>query len=446
MSKRPKAASAWWITSTITLAIAAIAGLSLWWAGGCAGLGICKPSAWTEAELQLLQSLSLNQLPPPLPSPSNRVADNPQAADFGHRLFFDARLSATGTISCATCHQPERNFTDGKARGEGIGTAGRNTMSIVGSAYSPWLYWDGRSDSLWSQALAPLEDPAEHGGHRMQYLRLVAEDLNYRHTYEALFGPLPAVVEHLHAEPASQSPEADWQAHWQTMAEAARHEVNRFFANMGKAIAAYERLLLPGASRFDAYVDALLAGNTVGEDSERQAALFSADEIRGLRIFIGKGRCIDCHNGPLFTNNEFHNTGVLSFAGELPDRGRRHGAAAVLTAPFNCTGAYSDAAPEDCAELRYMREGKELLGAMRTPSLRNLAGTAPFMHKGQLATLADVLEHYNKAPAAMIGHSEAKPLGLRGWELKALEAFLQTLAAPLATDPKWLRPPVRSEG
>ena len=100
------------------------------------------------------------------------VADNEEAASFGHRLFFDTRLSANGNVSCATCHQPERRFTDGLPKGRGIGLSGRNTRSIVGTAYSPWLYWDGRKDSQWSQAMSPLEDPAEHGGNRMQYVRI----------------------------------------------------------------------------------------------------------------------------------------------------------------------------------------------------------------------------------------------------------------------------------
>ena len=134
---------------------------------------------------------------------------------------------------------------------------------------------------------------------------------------------------------------------------------------------------------------------------------------------------------------------MLSFPGEPPDKGRVQGVRDVLADPFNCLGPFSDDDTGSCAELEFVRTGPELIGAMRTPSLRNLDGTAPFGHKGQFATLAAVLEHYNAAPAAMIGHNEAKPLRLGRRELSDLEAFLGTLAAPLATPADWLRPPPR---
>lgn len=212
--------------------------------------------------------------------------------------------------------------------------------------------------------------------------------------------------------------------------------VDQVFANVGKAIAAYERLLLPGPSRFDHYVDALLAG-----DRSKSDALLNADEVEGLRLFIGKANCTQCHNGPLMTNNEFHNTGVIAFPGEVPDKGRVAGVREALADPFNCLGDFSDASRGDCAELEFTRTGSALTGAFRTPSLRNLEPTAPYMHKGQHATLADVLRHYNEAPPAMIGHSELVPLGLSNKELQQLEAFLRTLDAPLATAGEWLRPP-----
>ncbi len=362
------------------------------------------PLPWTESELGTLKSLWIGSLPPLPPSPGNAVADNVDAARLGKLLFFDARLSANGGISCATCHQPERRFTDGLQKGQAIGTSRRNTRSIVGVAYSPWLYWDGRRDSLWSQALSPLEDPEEHGSNREHIVSVIAFDAGYRESYKALFGSLP---------------EED--------------EIDRAFANVGKALAAYERLLMPGPSRFDRYVESLSTGDE--ED------LFTNDELRGLRLFIGAAECTQCHNGPLFTNHEFHNTGVLSFPGEVPDKGRVQGVREALADPFNCRGEFNDDPDRDCGELDFARTGPEVIGAVRTPSLRNLEHTGPFMHKGQMATLREVLEHYNEAPPAMIGHNEAKPLGLSGRELDQLEAFLGTLAAPLATDEAWLRRP-----
>lgn len=369
---------------------------------------------WTDAEVAVLESLWIGSLPGLPPDPTNAVADDPRAAAFGHELFFTTSLSPSGAIACATCHRPELRFTDGMRKGRGVGESNRNTRSVVGSAYSPWQYWDGRRDSLWAQALSPLEDPAEHGGSREQVAGAVASNTRFRMQYEDIFGPLPDL--------------------------GAARNVDQVFSNVGKALAAYERLLLPGPARFDDYVEAVLAG-----DTERQVELFSDAERAGLRLFIGRAQCTQCHNGPLLTNNEFHNTGLLSSPGEVPDKGRAAGVREVLADPFNCRGAFSDADEPSCAELEFARSGAEVLGAFRTPSLRNLDNTQPFMHKGQMYTLAEVLDHYNDAPLAMIGHNEAKPLGLGERELEQLEAFLHTLAAPLSTPDRWLAPPASDE-
>jgi cytochrome c peroxidase len=351
------------------------------------------PEPWSDEEIAVIGSLSLSALPPLPPDPTNAVADDPEAAAFGRQLFFDTRFSANGAISCATCHQPERHFTDGLPKGVAIGVSKRNTPSIVGTAYSPWLYWDGRRDSQWSQALSPLEDPNEHGSDRETIVGIVLGDESYRSQYEMLFG-----------EPG---------------------HTDSTFTNIGKAIAAFERTILPTSSRFDDYADAVIAG-----DKQRQAELFTSDEINGLRLFIGQANCTQCHNGPLFTNNEFHNTGLLNFPGEVPDKGRVAGVREVLDEPFNCRSEFSDDPSGRCPELDFALTGVTLIGTFRTPSLRNLENTAPYGHKGQLETLADVLMHYNEAPDAMIGHNEAKPLGLSTRQLGQLEAFLETLSAP----------------
>ncbi len=361
-----------------------------------------SPPDWTESEIIVLKSLWLESLPDLPPDPSNAVADNPAAAEFGRQLFFDTRLSANGGIACATCHQQERRFTDGLQKAQAIGTTLRHTPSIVGTAYSPWQFWDGRRDSQWSQALAPLEDANEHATDRAQVVNLIADDPAYRSSYESLFGALPEL----------------------SGADAA--VLNTVFANVGKTIAAFERTVMPTASRFDEYVQAV-----VDDDVDRQTQLFSDDELLGLRLFIGEANCTQCHNGPLLTNHEFHNTGVISFPGDIPDTARVAGVKEVMASEFNCRSIYSDDPERSCAELDFVRTGVELIGAFKTPSLRNLQDTAPFMHKGQLATLADVLEHYNEAPDAMIGHNEAEPLGLNKSELQQVEAFLNTLAAPV---------------
>jgi cytochrome c peroxidase len=219
-----------------------------------------------------------------------------------------------------------------------------------------------------------------------------------------------------------------WRAAWTRISAVRQEDISRVYANIGKAIAAFERRIEPGVSRFDRYVGAELSGRPhTGESG------FSRDEEAGLRLFVGKGSCVNCHNGALLTDNSFHNTGVPLPATALPpDSGRTAGVRQVLAGEFNCTSRYSDAKPEDCAELRFaVAEGAELVRAYKTPSLRNVAERAPYMHAGQLATLGEIVAHYSTAPAAPFGHSELRPLRLSTRERRQLEAFLRTLSGPL---------------
>jgi cytochrome c peroxidase len=390
---------------------------------------------WNSDEIATLNRLWIGNLPPAPPDPSNHVADDPRAAVLGHKLFFDTRFSANGAVACATCHLPERGFQDDRPLGVGVGVANRRTMPLTGAAYSPWFFWDGRKDSQWAQALGPLENAVEHGGNRSQYAHLIAE--HYRSEYEAIFGPLPD----LSTLPASAGPveDATAKAAWEAMTPEQQDAVSSVFANMGKAIAAYERLLMPGAARFDGYVAALL---TDGEQAAQD--ILTADEVAGLKLFIGDAHCIDCHNGPLFTNNDFHNTGIPA-APDLPeDMGRATGVQQLLADEFNCLGPYSDANPEECDELRFVvTDYFSQIRRYKPPSLRNVADRPPYMHAGQIATLDEVLRHYNAAPAAPAGHSELNPLDLSEPQLDQLEAFLRTLSAPLDVAPQWLAPPER---
>ena len=352
--------------------------------------------------------------------PTNRVADDPRAARLGERLFFDTRLSADGKVACGTCHQPDRDFQDGTALGRGVGVTAKRTMPVAATSRSPFLFWDGRKDSLWAQALGPLESAVEHGGTRGQYAHVIAE--GYRAAYEELFGALPD----LSSVPASAGPAGSGQevSAWKALAQEQRDAVTGVFVNVGKAIAAYERRIEFGAARFDEYVDAI---------SNRKPAegILTHDEVAGLKLFIGKANCTQCHNGPLFTNNEFHNTGVPPRA-DLPiDDGRLTGAAAVLKDEFNCRSRWSDARTS-CSELEYLvTHDRSLQGAYKVPSLRNVAERAPYMNAGQFATLKQALAHYNRAPAASKGHTELQPLRLKTEELRQLEAFLRTLTGPL---------------
>jgi cytochrome c peroxidase len=393
-----------------------------------------QPLAWSPAELATLRSLALSALPPLPSDPSNVVADNPRAVALGRQLFFDPRFSANGQVSCATCHVPGRYFTDGKLLGQGVGIAGRHTMSLIGSAYSPWFNWDGKADSQWAQAFGPLENAAEHGGDRMTHARVFAG--NYAGEYTALFGPLPDLSDSSRFPPqASPSGTGAQQAAWQQLAPADRTAVTRVVVNMAKSLAAYQRTLLPQRARFDRYVNSLgqdgkLAPGTASGTTAHDSSL-SSDEIAGLRLFIGKAHCINCHNGPLFTNFEFHNTAVPGRPGVPLDHGRRDGVAMLKTSEFNCLGPFSDAAPAECGETRFLKIGDTFDGSFRTPTLRNVAETAPYMHAGQFATLAEALQHYNQGGYALLGHNELTPLNLSEQEVAQLEAFLRTLTGPV---------------
>ena len=397
--------------SLLTTSLAALAAVLL--------SAACKPSSLTEEEARIVASLSLSALPPLPADPSNRVADDPAAAALGQALFFDHDLSADGAVSCASCHQPTRRFQDGIARAIGVGEADRRTMPLEGVAWSPWQFWDGRADSLWAQALGPWENPVEHGGNRVALVRRVASA--YRAEYESVFGPLPD----LSGLPENAGPfgSETERAAWAALSNEERTRVDRIFADMGKAIAAFERRIVPVETRFDRFADALAAGRR----PEGETAL-SDLEIEGLKLFVGKAACVNCHNGPRLTDDHFHNTGVPAVPGLPEDRGRAVAVAKVLADPFNCLGAFSDAAPGQCGEIRFMvKEGEELERAYKTPSLRGVAGRAPFMHSGQIATLEEVVDHYSRAPEAPSGHTELEPFVLTDRGRMALVAFLRTL-------------------
>lgn len=401
-----------------------------------AALAAPQGEQWSEADKATLASMMLARLPPPPADLSNAVESRPEAVALGERLFTDVRLSKNGRVACASCHDPRRGFQDGLPVGQGVGPGTRRTMPIAAAAHSPWLFWDGRKDSLWSQALGPLEDAAEHGANRVQLVRLL--QASYRAEYETLFGPFPS----LQGVPADAGPlgSAQEREAWAGMADAQREAVNRAFANLGKAIAAYERTLTLAESRFDRYVAAVL-----GADRRGQHAL-TAQEVSGLRLFIGKGQCATCHNGPLFTDRHFHNTGVPQREASRVDPGRSAALAKVLSDEFNCLGRYSDAPSDACDELRFIAAyDPALAGAFKTPSLRGVADRAPYMHAGQFATLDEVVMHYVRAPAASVGHSELahagaghgrrRPIRLSEAEARDLVAFLETLGATPAQAP-----------
>ncbi len=391
---------------------------------------------WTPAERAILASLT--PIPVPPPSSGNRVADDPVAVHLGQALFFDTGLSANGKVACATCHQPERWFTDGLPLARGIAQAGRNAPTLLGIQWLPYLFHDGRKDSLWSQATGPLEADVEHGYDRLALAHRIAR--HYRAPYETLFGPLPPLDDLTrfppHARPVPFQSSHPHHVAWLAMTEADRIAVNTLLANFGKVLEAYERKLLPQEAPFDRYARKLLANDPTAVQEISPAAQ------RGLRAFIGRAQCVNCHNGPLFTDKAFHNLALPPIAGQTSlDVGRSLGAQSVKADEFRCGSIYSDT--QHCQELRFLNPRfADFLGAFKTPTLRNVARTAPYMHTGQFATLNDVLTFYRTLPGqARVGHRELVLTLLDADVNQAdLLAFLETLTGPLP-DGQWLHPP-----
>ncbi|WP_246217295.1 cytochrome-c peroxidase [Paraburkholderia panacisoli] len=377
---------------------------------------------WTPDEKAQLEAMRLTPDAKAKTDPSNRVAATPAAAQLGRLLFNDARFSRNGAISCASCHHPGQQFQDGLPRAMGLSEGMRRTMPVVDVTEGPWFFWDGRKDSLWAQAVGPLEDQKEHGGNRLHDAHVLQE--HYRSSYEALFGPMPD----LRGLPQNASPLGTGaeKAAWQALPGRTRAHVSLVFANMGKALAAYETTLRVRSSRFDQYIDGVKSG-----DPKLLMALSPAEKA-GLHLFLDKGRCATCHNGPLLTDHQFHNIGVPPADPNHPDQGRAAAIQKVLADEFNCLGPFSDAKPEQCEELRFIaKDDPHMLGAFKTPSLRNVALRAPYMHAGQMATLEDVMRHYAKPPHAIIGESELKTLNLSETEQQELLSLLRALSGPV---------------
>jgi cytochrome c peroxidase len=380
----------------------------------------CGKPDFSDAEKQTIASLALSRLPPLKPDTTNRFADVPAAAALGSTLFFDLGMSRDGTVSCSTCHKIDRQFQDDLPQAVGVGHTNRRTMPLAGVARDPWFFWDGRRDSLWAQALTPLENPLEQAGNRAAYAHYIKARFGER--YERIFGPLPDLSGMpLNASPLGTDAE---KAAWNAMSGAQRDAINGVYANIGKAIAAFERSIEPAPTRFDRFALDLVTGAEPKGD-----AVFSKDEVLGLKLFIGKANCVTCHNGPRFTDNGFHNTGVPPVAGLPPDRGRIDAVRQVEADPFNCFGAYRDGDVSACGELRFVvKSAPELIRAYKTPSLRGAATRPPYMHAGQFSSLDEVVAHYAKAAPSVEGVSEVHPLELSDRERGALVAFLKTLS------------------
>lgn len=378
----------------------------------------------------------------PTPDATNRFAEDAAAAALGQALFFDPGLSADGEVSCASCHDPTLAFSDPERLSEGQATTSRHAPPAQNAARQRWLFWDGRADSLWSQALGPLESPAEHGATRLGLAHRVAADSALSAAYTAGFGPLPDLSDPARF-PAEGRPVPEDPAHphalaWAGMQPADQDAVTEVFVHLGKAIAAYEAQLVTGPSAVDTHLDALAAGRPEDSPLPEEARL-------GLKLFVGEAGCVRCHSGPAWSDGEFHNLG-LGERGWLPpeDPGRAEGIPRLLAGEFNAASVWSDdpegPKAQDLAGLEAMDAE---LGAMKTPSLRDVALHPPYMHGGHFTDLEEVVHHYNLlSTEGPVGtrDPELEPLGLEFAEVRALVALLEALDGA-ALDPALLAPP-----
>ncbi|ELR66914.1 methylamine utilization protein [Photobacterium marinum] len=376
----------------------------------------------TETELAIINNL---RLPPRniVQDDSNKLLHNPKAEILGKFLFFDTGLSRSKQIACVSCHQPEHYFS---LPSDSEITLDKQVPTLLGVASFSWFMMDGRADSLWAQALLPLENHIEHGGTRTQYVQHVLS--RYPELYQEVFGGFPYELISVDL-PAQASPLSQYQQEQQTWQQIPPHiqqAINRVFSNIGKLLAAYQATLWPAESRFDHFVDQIntATNRTIGE----AISLLTSDEVAGLKLFISdQGKCLRCHNGPLLTNGDFQATTVPT-PHPSAEKGRLKGIELAVADPFNCLGIFSDSNPSECKELIYSkRHGDELDSATKVPSLRNIGKTAPYMHSGQLTTLNEVLHYYNRAATPFGAHSDLEPLKLLPYQLNQLEAFLLTL-------------------
>lgn len=379
------------------------------------------------AEIEL--ALELSPLPDVPADPTNAVADDRAAARLGQALFFDERLSGPGSVSCATCHDPALGFGDGRKLARAVAHHPRHTPSLWNVGHNRWFFWDGRKDTLWSQALAPFEDPREHASSRLQVVHAVADDPALARAYSHVFGALPDLSDRGRFPPEGRPvPGEDEHAQalaWASMDAADQLAVNRVFTNLGKAIAAYERRIVSRQAPFDLFVEGLRDGD------EHKLAALSPSAQRGFSLFVGEARCILCHDGPSFTDKEFHSNRVPT--GEGTDPGRGLGILRLQEDPFNSASQWADDGGKSAVgKLSFPQVGWELPGSFKTPGLRNVAFTAPYMHEGQLATLEEVLDFYNTleraAPPGKHDERILRPLNLGDDLLADLLAFLHALS------------------
>jgi cytochrome c peroxidase len=344
------------------------------------------------SDAELRRVAALGPWPPKFQrDPSNRVSGHPLAIALGRLLFFDPRMSPVGYIACVSCHAPDRAFADLKPRAHGLADLERNTIALANLRQQRWYDWAGSSDSLWLASLRPILNSREFDGSPASVARLFRRDEALAQCYRRVFGIPPT------------------------------GDDERTLVNVGKALAAFLETLNSGRTGFDDYRDSLLRGQPV-------ATLYPAAAQRGLKLFVGRAGCDQCHSGPNFSDGEFHDAGAPPpVAPTRRDPGRAEGAQRLLESRFSRFGRYNDGARP--AAPRAQIEGEVAhFGQFRTPSLRNVAVTAPYMHNGRIESLADAVRQHANGHAGGSGvPNNDVPSWLADGEVADLVAFLQTL-------------------
>jgi cytochrome c peroxidase len=402
----------------------------------------------TAAEMTSARKLTPLPAAPPADT-TNRFADNAAAATLGQRLFFERGFSGalavasdgingslgaagdTGKVACASCHMGAA-LDDRRSNPNnvslGVNYLTRNAPALVNASFYTWTNWAGRFSAQWELPMAVVENAKNMGGDRLRVAHTIFS--KYRADYEAVVGSaLPdALGSDTTRFPPSGKPMAagGTPGPWETMTATDQATVNALFVNFGKILEAYLRKLVSGDSRFDRY----MAGDM---------GALTASEVDGLKVFVGKGQCDSCHGGPAFTDNKFHNLGLPQVGPNVPatDLGRFTDITGLLTSAFNTGSAASDDTTTGRLAGLTNPPPDDTKGQFRTPSLRNVSATGPYMHAGQLDTLEAVVSYYDtiggSVPAAGTLDPLLANLGLTSQEKADLVAFLGALAsAPLA--------------
>jgi len=327
---------------------------------------------------------------------SNRASGNKSAISLGEKLFFDHDLGGDSKFSCASCHDPGQGFADGKMTGQGRVPLPRNTPTLLNLQTNRWFGWGGENDSLWAQSIRPILAVDEMANTAAGVKAVLSGRERYRGLYQSAFG----------VSPQDQPDE-------------------QVLVNTGKALAAYQETLLSQRSSFDDFRDALLAADQVA------MSRYPENTQRGLKIFIGAGRCNLCHLGPRFNNGEFDDVGIPYFTADGVDAGRYGGIQQVRANPYNLLGKYNDGDPGlNAVSSSHVRQTHRNWGEFKVPGLRAVAATAPYMHNGSLSTLRDVVLHYSDLDEERLhtnGEKILRPLKLSDSEVDDLVSFLRSL-------------------